>query len=186
MPNPISLVRSQAYQKASSFGTLDVSLPTFAGITSVTPNTDGSFSLSHGTPTGSKPPYDVVYYAALGSVSAATLFQSSNRVSAIDIGAEQRVFTLRDGTYFVNGLQYTFGARAKDAFTYYETNTAVIVSTAIASGNVYEEYQTVLSALQILETSFGSIASSIAAGAGQQMSINVNETTMTIDTDGVV
>lgn len=186
MSNPVSMLRGKIYQKVSAFGTSDVSLPTFAGLTSVTPNTDGSFSLTHGTPTGSKPPFDVVYYAALGSVSAATLFQSSNRVSAIDIGAEQKVFTLRDGTYFVNGLQYTFGARAKDAFTYYETNTSIVVSTAIASGNVYEEYQTILSALQTIETSFGSIASSIAAGAGQQMSINVNETTMTIDTDGVV
>lgn len=175
---------------SSGQGALDTSAPTFAGLTSVTPNDDGSFSLAHGVASGSKPPFEYVYYTALGNVNAATLFQASNRVIAIDNGATKKVFTLRDGTYFVKGQVYTLGVQAKDAFNYQETNTAIVTSTAIASGNLAAVYQTIATSIDESATSLESIVASIAGAGGlaminehEEMSsqIETNELTMTIE-----
>lgn len=176
-------------QKLPETCIVDTSLPTFAGITSVTPNADGSFTIGWASGTSTKNPLRYEIYALPGVVSAATLFSTDDNVLQIepDQVTSARVFTLSDdSTYFVNGQIYTFGVKALDAYGYEGGPATVITSTAIGSGNLPIVYQTIVSDLQDLQTGLEGISSSLAAGAGQQMSININETTMTIDTDGVV
>lgn len=128
---PFSALTSQAC-------VVDVSTPVFSGIASVTPNNDGSFTLTWATATSSKTPVRYELYAALGIVSAASLFVTANRIAfAPGLVTSWKVFVLRDQvTYFLNGQTYTFGIRAVDSQNFTDSNVVVLNSTAIASGNI--------------------------------------------------
>lgn len=120
--------------------------PTFAGISGTTPNTDGSITATWAAgSTAGKDPIEYEIFIALGVVSAAALFLSTNKVTISPSGTlSKRIFTLADQTtYLVNGQQYTMGVRAVDSQGYTETNTVIQTPTAIASGNLPVVYQTV-------------------------------------------
>lgn len=165
----------------------DTTAPTFAGITGAVANTDGSLTAQWSAATDATPPIEFIIYIALGSVNAAALFQSANIVTISPANTlSKNVINLADQeTYLVKGEQYTLGVRAKDALGNINTNTAIQVITAVASGNLPEVYQQIATDLQITESFLGSIASAIAGGGGTMMSFEVLETTMTIETDGV-
>lgn len=131
-------------QSTPTSATIVTTPPTFAGITSAVPNANGSFLLTWPAATGPNSPIDFQIYAALGSVSAATLFQPSNLVDIGKSGSTQmRIWTLGDQlTYFVNGVQYTFGVRAKDGVQNQNTNLTILTATAIGSGNLTAVLQT--------------------------------------------
>jgi hypothetical protein len=124
--------------------------PTFSGIASVTPKNDGSFTITWSAATGSPAlPVEYRMYVALGSVSAGSLFVNSNWVSTTkQTVVTGNVFQLGDGlTYFTNGLVYTFGVRAVSSQNVSDTNTAILTSTAIASGNLALVFQNIISDL---------------------------------------
>jgi hypothetical protein len=107
--------------------------PTFSGISSVTANSDGSFTLGWSAATGSAAaPIRYRMYAALGSVSAAALFVNSNWVTTTKSGVTGgNVFQLGDQvTFFMNGQTYTFGVRAVSSENVAETNTAILTATS--------------------------------------------------------
>lgn len=133
----------------------DVTPPTFSGVSSLTPNTDGSITVAWALATDATPPIDYLIYIALGSVSAATLFQTSNLTRISPSGTTStRVFLLGDqSTYLVNGSTYTVGVRARDAVGNINTNTVVATTVAIASGNlpsVYQSLATNIAATEVL------------------------------------
>ena len=146
---PISILLSNAC-------VFNITPPTFSGISSVTPNTDGSITVNWSLASDSSTPVEYLVYIALGSVSAATLFQSSNLVRINPAGTTTtRIFLLGDqSTYLVNGSTYTLGVRAKDAVGNINTNNAILTATAIASGNLPSVYQSVATQLQNTETAF--------------------------------
>lgn len=129
----------------------DTTPPTFAGITSVVPNTDGSFTVSYSAASDVSLPVRYQIYMALGTVSAAVLFQDANIVSSVT-SLTSKVFMLPDwATYIVNGLVYTLGVRSVDAVGNVDTNTAVLTSTAIGSGNLPTVLQTTATQLAATE-----------------------------------
>jgi hypothetical protein len=177
---------------------VDTTAPTFAGIASATPGTDGSIQAAWLAGSDVTTPIEYLIYLALGVVNAAALFQASNLVSIAPAGAlSKKVFTLGDQTtYFVNGQQYTMGVRARDGVGNINTNTVLLTPTATGSGNLPAVFQTVVADLQDLELSLSAAASAIAGGAGTQLSVQTidtvfvsNETfdtVMSIESDGVI
>lgn len=145
MPNPSSyFLSSSIVQKAAPASSPPLIAPTFAGVTAVTANSDGSFTVNWSAASGSaSTPYSYNIYVALGSVSAVTLFQSFNIVQTkLSPATDSRVFQLANGVYFVQGSTYTFGVRAVSSNGFAETNMAITTSMAIASGNVSVLLQT--------------------------------------------
>lgn len=151
MPNPSTYFKGRFSSLAAKACIIDTSLPTFAGIASVTPQADGTFLVTWAAATSSKPPVRYEIYVALGNVNAATLFVPGNKVAvATGLVTSWRLGWLSDQvTYFLNGQIYTFGIRAVDAQNFTETNTVVQTSTAIASGNVTGIIQTAATSLAV-------------------------------------
>ena len=166
---------------------LDTTAPTFSGVTSVTPETDGSFDIAWGAATDSTPPIDFLVYGGLGTLTAGALFVPGNLIAVVPSGNTQgRVFTLADHeTYFVKGEAYTFGVRARDAVGNINTNVAVSTSTAIASGGLPDSLQLTADQLQTIVDALAVTASQVAGGGGTQLSIESASTVMSIETDGV-
>lgn len=160
--------------------------PAFSGITSITTNVNGSLQAnwSAGT-TSSKDPIEYLIYIALGSVSAATLFQSSNLVTMSPSGTTSRkVFTLANQTtYLIKNQIYTMGVRAKDSQGYTETNTAILTATATGYVDLPSVYQDIADQLDTAKDQIQAAASAITAGAGVQVSLVSTELTMTLEED---
>lgn len=139
--------------------TIDSTPPTFAGIATVTFQLDGSAVVTWAAATSTKTPVRYEIYVSPGSVSAAALFVTANRV-AFAPGAllAWRIFVLRDQvTYFMPGASYTFGIRAVDSQNYADTNTVILTATAL-----YPNYGTLaaavwdqLAAAHVIAGSFG-------------------------------
>lgn len=131
-------------QSTPTSATIVTTPPVFTGIISSAPYANGSFLINYPLATGPNAPYSYQIYAALGVVSAATLFQDSNLVDIGKPGSTQmRIWTLGNQvTYFVNGLTYTFGVRAKDGVQNQNTNLTIVTATAIGSGNLTGVLQT--------------------------------------------
>lgn len=161
---------SYAFQIASKTfsngAVVNTTPPTFGGVASVVPNTDGSFVVNWAAATGSAAaPIRYEIFVSPGSVSAATLFTPSNRVSVSSSALNSaRVFVLQDQTtYFVNGQTYTFGVRAVSAQNISETNTVVLTSAAIGTGNLPALFQDIADELAATEA----LLSTIADNAGR-------------------
>ena len=140
-------------QSTPTSATIITTPPVFAGITSSTPHTNGSFNIVWPAATTVNAPIEFQIYAALGVVSAATLFLPANQVDIGKDGSTQmRIWTLGDQvTYFVNGLTYTFGVRAKDGVQNQNTNLTIVTATAIGSGNLTVVLQTLATDLAATE-----------------------------------
>lgn len=149
---------SYAFQLAaktfSNGAVVNTSPPTFGGVASVVPNTDGSFTVNWAVATGAAAaPIRYEIFVSPGSVSAATLFTLSNRISVSSSAlTSARVFVLQDQTtYFVNGQTYTFGVRAVSAQNISDTNTVVLTSAAIGTGNLPAIFQDIAEELAATE-----------------------------------
>jgi hypothetical protein len=155
---------NSAQKKFTSSVTANTTAPTFSGISSVTPRTDGSFAITWSAATGTSAlPIEYRMYVALGSVSAASLFVNANWTSTTKQSViSGNVFQLGDGsTYFVNGQIYTFGVRAVSSQNVSDTNTVISTSTAIASGNLASVFQTLVNDLSTEITNLNSDLSAI-------------------------
>ena len=139
-------------QRTPNASITDTTPPTLSGIGGVVANADGTFTVSWSAATDSTTPIRYNVYIAVGSVSAASLFVSSNIVKVVR-GLSSNVSTLANQTtYIVNGQIYTFGVRAEDAVGNLNTNTAILTSTAIGSGNLASLFQTIAASLVTTES----------------------------------
>lgn len=139
-------------QKTSQACLIDITPPTFAGVQSITPNNDGSFTVAWNIATDLSGPIKYNIYVALGVVSAAALFVSQNISKVVKGVLNSRIITLGDqSTYFINGQVYTIGVRAEDGVGQIETNSVLISSTAIGSGNLSSVFQTIAASLVVTD-----------------------------------
>lgn len=137
-------------KKFTSSITANTTAPTFSGISSVTPNNDGSFTITWLAAYGiSASPTEYRIYVAIGSVAAASLFVDSNWISTSkQTVTTANVFQYLNGTeYFNTGSIYTFGVRAVSSQNVSDTNAVIITSTAIATGNLPSVFQTLVDEL---------------------------------------
>lgn len=153
--------------------------PTFAGIATLTARQNGSLRATWlAATTSGKDPVRYAAYIKVGSSLAPGDFIAANRIPINSGVLSVDIFALADQiTLLVYGTTYAVGIRAIDSQGY-ESSTTTYLS-AISNGVLPDYMNNIANAL-------GIVASSVAAGAGQQMSVNTNDTTMTIDTDGVV
>jgi hypothetical protein len=140
----------QAYNKSSYACIVDLTTPTFSGISGLISSSDGSLQASWAAGTTSKPRLRYEVYIALGSVSGATLFSTRNNITAsfpegVTLG---RVYHLPDQVvHIVKGSTYTVGVRAVDSLGYQDSNTAIQTVVAVASGNLTEVLQDIADSL---------------------------------------
>ena len=153
--------------------------PVFAGIDSLDAQLNGSLRASWlaGTTSG-KDPIRYEVYIKEGASLVAGDFIAANRIPISPGVLSVDIFTLADQTtLLVYGKTYAVGVRAVDAMGYESGNLQFL--TEVSNG-VLPDY------MNAIANSLSAAASSIAGGAGQQMSLQVNETTMSIDADGVI
>lgn len=105
----------------------DVTAPTFAGITGLAANSDGSLSPSWSAATDATGPVEYRIYLALGSVSAAVLYATTPLFSVYGLSA--RIYADAANAALVAGSLYTVGVRAEDAVGNVNTNVIVLTQT---------------------------------------------------------
>lgn len=134
----------QFYQQSADACVVDLTPPTFAGISALTVNGDGSLSASWSAGSDSSTPlrYEVYIQAS----TATGLFATGN-IQQIVTGTSARIFTTPNLSYLQNGFTYYVGVRAVDAVGNRNTNTASLSasSTGVLSGQVKYECIAVLS-----------------------------------------
>jgi hypothetical protein len=136
----------------------DLTPPTFAGVSAVTTNANGSINVTWLAATDATPPITYLIYIGLGSISAVSLFVSGNLITIAPAGIlTKKVFTLGDQTtYLINGQIYTVGVRAQDAVGNINTNTAILTVTGTG-------YVDLPGSFQATETAFAATEVLLAA-----------------------
>jgi len=131
----------------SNASIVDLTPPSFSGISSATANSNGSITASWATATDASSPITYLIYIALGSVSAASLFVPANLVTiAPSLATSTKVYTLADQTTYLLANQiYTLGVRASDVVGNANTNTAI--ATATSSGVLSDSLSATVSQL---------------------------------------
>ena len=129
-------------QLSSKACLIDVTPPTFGGITTAIAKTSGAFEVDWSPATEViSPPVEYKIYVGLGVLTAAELF-ALNPVMHTQTPTKALIFTLNDHeTYFVKGQTYTIGVRAEDGVGNTDSNNAIVVVAAIATGNLPDVLQ---------------------------------------------
>jgi hypothetical protein len=131
---------------------VDLTPPTFSGVTSATPNSDGSFTVAYSAATDTALPVTYEIYILPGVVSAATLFAASPCDNPRVVS--RRTYIDSNGAPMVKDQTYTVGVRVRDAANNLNTNTAVITATAIGSVNLAQIYQDLQTSFALDHTNF--------------------------------
>jgi len=130
---------------------VDLTPPTFSGVSGVFPKNNGAVQLSWGAASDATEPITFLIYVSLGNVDAATLYQSQNLGAIAPEGSlSWFLFSLgvaswpnaNSPIYFIKDQEYTFGVRAKDGAGNIDTNTVVMTATAIGSVDLATIFQT--------------------------------------------
>ncbi len=132
MPNPSTYFKGKFANLMPTAAIGNTNAPVFSGISGLVANTDASLTYSWGSVTGSaQTPVRFQMFIAAGSVSAAALFVTGNRLRDA-YGSSSTVYMLADGSFLTKGVTYTAGVRAVSANGISETNTAIL--TAAVTG----------------------------------------------------
>lgn len=180
------MANSQYFQRQSQLSSLacvvDLVPPTFAGLTSAVPKNNGAILLSWNLATDTSNPITYLLYIALGTVNAATLFQTANLVSIAPAGkTSQPIFSLADQTtYIIKDQQYTVGVRARDAAGNIDSNVVLSTVTALGSVDLATIYQDLAS--DLLDISISLAASAKGLGGGFAMDLTTAEFSAEIST----
>lgn len=174
------------YQSTSSACVADLTPPTFAGLTTVTPNSDGSFTVSWSAATDISPPLTYEIYILPGSVSSGTLFAAS--VTNATRSLTYRAYIDSNGNPMIKDQLYTLGVRVRDALNNLNTNTVTMTSTAIGSVNLAQIYQDLQTLFAMDHTNFvtdlanlETITESIAGIGGMLLTTQIPETTLKVE-----
>lgn len=125
------LVNNNFYQGTSSACIVDLTPPTFAGITSLIVGSRGQIRASWSTATDATAPLRYEIYCQANTATG--LFTNPNNVVGITNALQYDFWTLRDGSFLVNGTTYYVGVRARDGVSNLEGNTVTlnVISTGI-------------------------------------------------------
>jgi len=128
-----------AYQGSSSACIIDLTPPTFLGVSSLTLQSLGQIRVQYAAATDSSTP--VRYEIYIKQSDAINLFNSSNLVSITD-KLQFDIFTLPNGVILGSGAPYYIGVKAVDAVGNRDNNliSMNIVTTGI-SGSGSSEYE---------------------------------------------
>lgn len=138
----------ESYQQAPDACLLDTVAPTFAGIASATPQNSGAMQANWLAATDPLPNIRYRVHIAPMPITDAALFLLAPTVIVEGV-LQALLFTLNDqSTYLVKGQQYKIGVRAQDSVGNIDNNTATVLSTAIASGNLADVYQVIATDLE--------------------------------------
>lgn len=147
------------YQSTPNACVVDLTPPTFTGISALTAQTNGTFLVAWPAATDATGPITYDIYISLGVVNAASLFVASNiTMSFRPTGAgpySRYIYQLgSSGAYLVYGQIYTVGVRCRDGLSNENTNTALL--TAVSNGVLPDNFAQVYSQLVAL-VSAGSV-----------------------------
>jgi len=134
---------STFYQESSGACTVDTTPPTFAGVTSLTANSNGSFTAAWSAATDVGSP---IRYTLFVQASTATgLFADANRMPVGAGNTTATIYTNAAGTELQSGVTYHVGVRASDPSGNEETNTVSL--SAISEGVLVGDIAAILNAL---------------------------------------
>lgn len=138
MPN--ILINNNFYQGTSSACIIDLTPPTFAGITFLDVESRGQIRSAWSAATDATAP---IRYEVYIKASTATGLFSTTNIIAVTPNLQYDIFTLPDGSFLVNGVTYYVGVRAIDGVNNRDSNTlsmSVISTGVLTSIDVYENH----------------------------------------------
>ena len=138
MPN--ILINNNFYQGTSSACIIDLTPPTFAGITFLDVESRGQIRSAWSAATDATAP--IRYEVYIKASTATGLFRTTN-IIAVTPNLQYDIFTLPDGSFLVNGVTYYVGVRAIDGVNNRDSNTlsmSVISTGVLTSIDVYENH----------------------------------------------
>jgi hypothetical protein len=135
--NPLIYPVARAYQGTSQACIVDLTPPTFAGVTSLTLQSFGQIRVQWGVATDSTTP--IKYEIYIKQSDSVNLFYPANIISITDKLLFD-VFTLPNGVVLGSGAPYYIGVKAVDAVGNRDNNLAImnISTTGISSGGATE------------------------------------------------
>lgn len=136
MPN--ILIDNNFYQGTSSACIVDLTPPTFSGITFLDVESRGQIRSGWAAATDATAP--IRYEVYIKASTATGLFSTSN-IIAVTPNLQYDIFTLPDGSFLVNGTTYYVGIRAIDGVNNRDSNTVSmnVISTGVLTAiDVYK------------------------------------------------
>jgi hypothetical protein len=137
MPN--ILVNNNFYHGTTQACIVDLTPPTFAGVVNASVQSRGQIRASWAAASDVTAPVRYEIYAQANT--AVGLFTNPNNVVGITTALQFDFWTLRDGSFLVNGTTYHVGVRARDGVSNIDNNTVSIgvLSTGVfTSADVYK------------------------------------------------
>lgn len=136
MPN--ILIENNFYQGTSQACIIDLTPPTFAGITFLDVESRGQIRSGWSAATDATAP---IRYEVYIKASTATGLFSTTNIIAVTPNLQYDIFTLPDGSFLANGTTYYVGVRAIDGVNNRDSNTVSmsVISTGVLTAiDVYE------------------------------------------------
>lgn len=134
------LVNNNFYQGTSNACIVDLTPPTFAGITFLDVESRGQIRAGWSAASDATAP--IRYEVYIKASTATGLFNTTN-IIAITPNLQYDIFTLPDGSFLVNGTTYYVGIRAIDGVNNRDSNTVSmdVISTGVLTAiDVYETH----------------------------------------------
>jgi len=138
MPN--ILINNNFYQGTSQACIVDLTPPTFAGITFLDVESRGQIRAGWSAATDATAPIRYEVYIKASTVTG--LFNTTN-IIAVTPNLQYDIFTMPDGSFLVNGATYYVGVRAIDGVNNRDSNVvsmSVISTGVLTSIDVYETH----------------------------------------------
>ncbi len=138
MPN--ILIENNFYQGTSQACIIDLTPPTFAGITFLDVESRGQIRAGWSAATDATPP--IRYEVYIKASTATGLFNTTN-IIAVTPNLQYDIFTLPDGSFLQNGTTYYVGVRAIDGVNNRDSNTVSqsVISTGVLTAiDTYETF----------------------------------------------
>lgn len=136
MPN--IFIEDYVFQSTSSACIVDITPPTFAGITGLDVESRGQIRANWSAATDATAP--IRYEVYIKATTSVGLFNTSNIIS-VTPNLQFDIFTLPDGSFLQNGTTYHVGVRAIDGVSNRDSNTTSmsVISTGVLTAiDVYE------------------------------------------------
>lgn len=127
---PDQFVLDNFVQGTSQACLVDLTSPTFAGLTGLTALANGALRPQWSVATDSTLP--IYYDIYIQEATATGLFLAANFVMAVSGVTQAMVFTLPDGSPLENGATYHVGVRARDGVG--NTDSNLVSSSAVSNG----------------------------------------------------
>jgi hypothetical protein len=134
------LVENNFYQGTSQACIVDLTPPTFAGITFLDVESRGQIRSGWSAATDATNPIRYEVYIKAGTATG--LFNTTN-IIAVTPNLQYDIFTLPDGSFLVNGTTYYVGVRAIDGVNNRDSNTVSmsVISTGVLTAiDVYDTH----------------------------------------------